>query len=144
MNEYQRARGYPCDSQEWFFKILGEPKYKHIWAPAKQKEETMLHCIHTEHATRADGRYGRHFEINADVGTWELCYTQTAPTTCRYCDGEGNSSAGGPCGFCAEGKPLDTAEDWDNSWGGFFERFEKRYLEKKIKDIRLEEKLDKS
>lgn len=21
------------------------------------------------------------------------------------------------CGFCDNGKPLDTQEDWDNSWG---------------------------
>lgn len=40
-----------------------------------------------------------------------------APEICRYCDGEGNSDAGGHCGFCAGGKPLDTQEDWDNSWG---------------------------
>ena len=40
-----------------------------------------------------------------------------APEICLYCDGEGNSSAGGPCGFCENGKPLDTQEDWDNSWG---------------------------
>lgn len=40
-----------------------------------------------------------------------------APKICLYCDGEGNSDAGGHCGFCAGGKPLDTQEDWDNSWG---------------------------
>lgn len=40
-----------------------------------------------------------------------------APEICHYCDGEGNSSAGGRCGFCENGKPLDTQEDWDNSWG---------------------------
>lgn len=40
-----------------------------------------------------------------------------APTTCHYCDGEGNSAAGGDCGFCNGGKPLDTQEDWDASWG---------------------------
>ncbi len=40
-----------------------------------------------------------------------------APTTCLYCDGHGNSTAGGECGFCEGGTPLDTQEDWDNSWG---------------------------
>lgn len=40
-----------------------------------------------------------------------------APTICRYCDGEGHSSAGGDCGFCENGKPLDTQDDWDRSWG---------------------------
>lgn len=33
MNEYQKKRGYPCDSEEWFFKMLGAPEYKHVWAP---------------------------------------------------------------------------------------------------------------
>lgn len=42
-----------------------------------------------------------------------------APTTCRYCDGKGNGSAG-DCGFCEKGKPLDTQADWDASWGGIF------------------------
>lgn len=41
-----------------------------------------------------------------------------APEQCLYCDGNGNSSAEGSCGFCIEGKPSDTQEDWDNSWGG--------------------------
>lgn len=36
---------------------------------------------------------------------------------CRYCDGKGNSSAGGACGFCDRGVPLDTQADWDASWG---------------------------
>ena len=40
-----------------------------------------------------------------------------APTTCLYCDGHGNSSAGGSCGFCNRGRPLDTQPDWDASWG---------------------------
>jgi hypothetical protein len=44
-----------------------------------------------------------------------------APKVCLYCDGEGNGSAG-PCGFCDKGKPLDTQEDWDNSWGRTFRR----------------------
>ena len=42
------------------------------------------------------------------------------PEICIYCDGEGNSSAGGKCGFCENGIPLDTQEDWDNSWGKTF------------------------
>lgn len=36
MNEYQINRGYPCDSQEWFFKMLGAPEFKHVWAPKKR------------------------------------------------------------------------------------------------------------
>lgn len=51
-----------------------------------------------------------------------------APEICLYCDGEGNSSAGGPCGFCVEGKPLDTQEDWDNSWGRVFKFIEELRL----------------
>lgn len=39
------------------------------------------------------------------------------PDRCIYCDGEGNSSAGGACGFCDKGIPLDTQEDWDRTWG---------------------------
>jgi hypothetical protein len=39
-----------------------------------------------------------------------------APDTCIYCDGTG-SCDGFLCGFCDEGKPLDTQEDWDRSWG---------------------------
>lgn len=46
-----------------------------------------------------------------------------APEVCLYCDREGNSSAGGRCGFCDAGKPLDTQEDWDKSWGRLFERW---------------------
>lgn len=42
------------------------------------------------------------------------------PKVCAYCDGHGNSKAGGECGFCDKGKPLDTQEDWDNSWGAAF------------------------
>lgn len=42
--------------------------------------------------------------------------TSAAPTACVYCDGHGNGSAG-PCGFCDNGKPLDTQADWDASWG---------------------------
>lgn len=33
-----------------------------------------------------------------------------------YCRGTGEGP-GSPCGFCTGGKPLDTQEDWDNSWG---------------------------
>lgn len=39
-----------------------------------------------------------------------------APKVCLYCDGKGNGP-GAPCGFCDSGKPLDTQEDWDQSWG---------------------------
>lgn len=39
-----------------------------------------------------------------------------APETCLYCHGTGEGP-GSPCGFCIKGKPLDTQEDWDNSWG---------------------------
>lgn len=41
-----------------------------------------------------------------------------APEVCLYCDGTGEGP-GSPCGFCENGKPLDTQEDWDNSWGVF-------------------------
>lgn len=43
-----------------------------------------------------------------------------APKTCLYCDGLGNGP-GSPCGFCENGIPLDTQEDWDNSWGKVFD-----------------------
>lgn len=33
-----------------------------------------------------------------------------APEACLYCDGHGNCDAG-PCGFCVNGKPLDTQAD---------------------------------
>lgn len=45
-----------------------------------------------------------------------------APEVCRYCDGQGNSSAGGSCGFCDNGTPLDTQEDWDRTWGAISDR----------------------
>lgn len=35
-----------------------------------------------------------------------------APERCHYCDGQDKG-----CGFCDNGKPLDTQEDWDRSWG---------------------------
>jgi hypothetical protein len=38
-NEFNRNRGHACDSQEWFFKILGDPAYKHAWE--ERKEITM-------------------------------------------------------------------------------------------------------
>lgn len=41
------------------------------------------------------------------------------PTVCIYCDGHGNGAAG-PCGFCENGAPLDTQEDWDRTWGHTF------------------------
>jgi len=34
-NEYQKKLGPPCDSEEWFFKILGAPEYKYIWAEGR-------------------------------------------------------------------------------------------------------------
>jgi hypothetical protein len=40
-----------------------------------------------------------------------------APTVCAYCQGDDPN-----CGFCDNGKPLDTQEDWDNSWGRILER----------------------
>lgn len=42
-----------------------------------------------------------------------------APEVCLYCKGTGHGPGGGcgTCGFCDKGKPLDTQDDWDNSWG---------------------------
>lgn len=52
-----------------------------------------------------------------------------APKVCMYCDGNGaGTSPENPCGFCDKGKPLDTQEDWDNSWG-LLEDFTKSLLE---------------
>lgn len=45
-----------------------------------------------------------------------------APEFCLYCDKQGNSKAGGSCGFCVGGKPSDTQQDWDQSWGEVLER----------------------
>jgi hypothetical protein len=50
-----------------------------------------------------------------------------APERCLYCDGQGNSKAGGDCGFCDHGKPLDTQENWDNSWGRIFDMTDERW-----------------
>lgn len=44
-----------------------------------------------------------------------------APKVCIYCRGSGNSPAGGDCGFCDNGIPLDTQEDWDATWGRVFD-----------------------
>lgn len=38
------------------------------------------------------------------------------PKTCLYCKGTGEGP-GSPCGFCENGKPLDTEADWENTWG---------------------------
>jgi len=35
-----------------------------------------------------------------------------APERCLYCEDDDAT-----CGFCENGKPLDTQEDWDRSWG---------------------------
>lgn len=101
-------------------------------------------CRHTEHAIRGDGRYGRYFEgTNDSNGSWELCHKSKAPMTCLYCDGEGNSSAGGHCGFCAGGKPLDTQKDWDNSWGKVGEAGLKYMLAMQQEVVLSEEDQDK-
>lgn len=42
-----------------------------------------------------------------------------APTTCLYCHGEPRDDDN-DCGFCEKGKPLDTQEDWDRTWGRVF------------------------
>jgi hypothetical protein len=51
------------------------------------------------------------------------------PTTCVYCDGHGNSDAGGECGFCDQGLPLDTQENWDNTWGRVFDLIGRDYCD---------------
>lgn len=60
--------------------------------------------------------------------SFDFCRCESkAPETCMYCDGDGyNSRANTPCGFCVEGKPLDTQEDWNNSWGRLREIERKR------------------
>jgi hypothetical protein len=54
------------------------------------------------------------------VARWKnscwIGFMSKASEVCLYCDGEGNGP-GVPCGFCEEGKPLDTQEDWDATWG---------------------------
>lgn len=81
-----------------------------------------MKCRHTEHARRSSGLFGRYFkDLNDSNGSWELCWESMAPEICFYCDGRGNSTAGGSCGFCTEGVPLDTQEDWDNSWGKVYD-----------------------
>lgn len=44
-----------------------------------------------------------------------------APEYCYPCKGSGAEAGGNPCGFCDNGKPRDTQEDWDRSWGKLFE-----------------------
>jgi hypothetical protein len=39
-----------------------------------------------------------------------------APVKCLYCNGNDPN-----CGFCEKGIPLDTQEDWDESWGRLFD-----------------------
>jgi hypothetical protein len=51
--------------------------------------------------------------------------TSKAPERCLYCrDSCGYMEDGTPCGFCEEGKPLDTQKHWDNSWGKVFRRIQ--------------------
>ncbi len=70
-----------------------------------------------------------------------------APEICLYCDGEGNSSAGGRCGFCENGKPLDTQDDWDRTWMKTFEFLHALSLtegdEQKIHDLLYGKEEDK-
>lgn len=40
-----------------------------------------------------------------------------APKVCVYCNGTGQADDDNECGFCESGKPLDTQEDWDRTWG---------------------------
>lgn len=42
MNEYDRKRGHPCDSEEWFFKMLGNPDYYFTWKAPVKENETKL------------------------------------------------------------------------------------------------------
>ncbi len=59
-----------------------------------------------------------------------------APERCIPCKGTGNGP-GSPCGFCIDGKPLDTQEDWDNSWGSLSDRVRKFYEELRERNDRL-------
>lgn len=47
-----------------------------------------------------------------------------APETCLYCKGTGGP-VDNPCGFCEDGKPRDTQEDWDRTWGKLYDRLRK-------------------
>lgn len=38
MNDWDKARGHPCDSEEWFFKMLGAPEFKFAWKALEKKE----------------------------------------------------------------------------------------------------------
>lgn len=58
-----------------------------------------------------------------------------APENCMFCDGDGhNSRANTPCGFCLNGKPLDSQEDWDRSWSGIVEKARKCLVKRKEDD----------
>lgn len=52
-----------------------------------------------------------------------------APKECRYCDGTDPN-----CGFCEMGKPLDTQEDWDKSWGRVFDTMDDPEWADRIKE----------
>lgn len=46
------------------------------------------------------------------------------PEVCAYCEGAGVVRTAGivgseteECGFCDNGVPLDSQEDWDRTWG---------------------------
>ena len=43
--------------------------------------------------------------------------TDGRPERCLYCKGTGRADDDNECGFCIDGVPLDTQEDWDASWG---------------------------
>jgi hypothetical protein len=48
------------------------------------------------------------------------------PTVCMYCRGTGRSDEANECGFCDHGTPLDTQEDWDQTWGRTFANMDNR------------------
>lgn len=60
----------------------------------------------------------RSVRASASSSRWKMT---RAPEACLYCDGKGNGP-GAPCGFCVDGKPLDTQEDWDRTWGRVFDQ----------------------